>query len=100
MSGIAKVYTNCYGEFYEHGRPFSDAGWTSITDSYEKELEANGRCTVTWLAERALISTHSACKVIDFYESGIDIPCREYWGHGHSGVRSILGWEMYHHAFW
>ena len=43
--------------------------------------------------------THSARKVIRFYESGIGIPCRKCRGHGYSGVGSILGWEMHHHAF-
>ena len=90
---------NAYGGFYEIGKRFTCAVWTSIANDYEKELQAHGSCTVRQLAARSRVSVNSARKAMDYYEIGVIVPPCGIQGHGLSGVGSISGMRGEHHAF-
>ena len=66
---------------------------------YEKELEVHGKCSICRLAVCTMILNHSACKAIDYHDSGIVLPPSKLCGHGRRGFVSLLGWRMEHHAF-
>ena len=99
MPVVSTVLQNANGGYYDHGKPFTESKWASISNMYELELEAHGKCSIRRLAMRSKVSNYSARKVIDYYESGIIIPPRNCAGHGLRGVGSLLRWEMTHHAF-
>ena len=90
---------NKCGGFYETGRSFTRARWISITEMYERQLQAHGSCSIRELAMIAGISRHSASKAIDFYGCGIVAPREEKQGHGLSGVGVMSGMDMRHHSF-
>ena len=94
-----KVYSNCYGAFYDVGKPFTEAKWMSVVDIYLDETKAHGRCTYRRLSALASISYQSARKAIDYYNGGLLLPTKLARGHGKRGVGSMLDWQMYHHLF-
>ena len=99
MGDHTHVFVNAAGACYDRGRPFTESKWANIFYVYGREVDVHGRCSTRRLARLAGISQRSACKAIDYYESGILLPPSIPRGHGRSGVGSLLGWEMEHHAY-
>ena len=99
MQGFSNVSLNSNGGYYENGKPFSDSKWASIFSINETEIKDGGSCTIRRLAELACISTKSASKTIDLFESGIATSPKSTRGNSLRGVGSLLGWQMQHHAF-
>ena len=78
---------------------FLPSKWVEIHIIYERELLKNGSCSTRRLSVLSSVSLSSAFKFITSYNSGLDIPPIKKRGHGKSGVGSLLGFKMKHHAF-
>jgi len=99
MARNAIIGMNEYGGLYELGRARTKAQWVCIIISYEKIICEDGSCSVRRLAKFSKISRQSASKAIDYYEIGVIVPPTLPQGHGRSGVGSMIGLKMRHHAY-
>ena len=99
MSNNPIICVNEYGGVYENGSAFSKAKWVFIIIMYERIVREDGSCTVRRLARSCGISRQSSHKAIDYYKIGIIVPPIRQQGHGRTGVGSLYGLKMVHHAY-
>ena len=90
------VDKNTQGGYYERGRKFGPAKWSTILQTYRTEVELNGKCTIRRLATLAQIGRNSAAKAVKYHDLGF-IPSLSKTTR--KGVGSLKGLKMKHHAF-
>ena len=64
------VDKNTQGGYYERGRKFGQAKWTTILQTYRTEVDSAGKCTIKHLASLAKIGRNSAIKAIKYHKLG------------------------------
>ena len=99
MDAKGAVLRNQYGGLYQEGKAFTATEWTRIMDIYCSTRQIHGKCTVRTLAKKAKVSKHSAQKCIKLFERGMSTMPVKKRGHNKSGIGSLSGFKIHHHAF-
>ena len=93
------VCRNSNGGYYECGRSYSQAKWTSALHQYEVLLKEYGQCSIRRLAKEACISVHSAHRVVKLHREGRQEMPQCQRGDGRKGIGSKKSFTTEHHAF-
>lgn len=76
MGKTSKVIRNNQGGHYSNGKHLDKAKWVSIVDTYLKETEDYGKCTISRLMDLAKIGRKNAMKALCYHDVGTIIPSR------------------------